>query len=431
MKNSAMNEVLYNTITPASIGQVIADANLDAARSIPEFDLQELVPQADIPVIGSIVNAGTLSPFFTPDYSQIDRQDRATDTLLEFGIEQLLPSNNDLVVLTLTRKELADIIEYGVGSANQNGFSEQFPYVSGLQFSFDPDETRIYLDSAQDGNIITQGERLQTLDVVDEQGSIIDSIIKDGEFQGSPDEPVRIVTTSFLAGGGLDYPFPAFGENVVNLRDSLDRLLFLDPLIDFDQSRRTDTTSGLFFIDDTMVPVFDFSNPKRLEIDIEERRLLIKTDILSTPEEALAFNNENLTGTDAGDAIIDASIVPNGDHFEIVSGTTSISFDDELLSGLGFTLSDVENGAKPDDGFDVGYRIVPNDEGNLIFDLEGGFQPIDGSIKHIGNVSLEYQSAATFARAGTEQDALAEYLINALSDDGSLDWKEDFIDTLL
>lgn len=401
-----MNEELHQIdINIQRIGNLIADANLLATRSVPEFDFLGLVPVSDIPVVGSIVNAGNIGLFGNKKgkcfASWLGLDTEVREFFLEFAVNTILPKNNDLVVLSLTRNELASIIEYGIEDSDRRGLSERFPFVSGLQFTFAPNK-----------GTSTEERRLETLYTIDETGKVIDRIIENGEFQEGSDEPIRIVTTSFLANGGLGYPFPELGEDAVNIRDSLDNLLIVDPLIDFDLLRRSDTNSGLFLIDDTNVPLFDLSKPKNLEVGIEDGTILVETDILLSPEEALIFGREDLSGEDAGDAIINAAIAPVGDNFEIISGTTSIVFDDDLLGSLGFNLSEVENGAISEDNFDVGYRIVSNGGDNLLVNLSEGFEPLEGAIRHIGTVSLEYQSEATFARAGTEQDALAEYLLD-------------------
>lgn len=411
-----------------NLGSLTAEANLAAVRKLDEFDFLEVVPRSDEPVLVSIVNAGDigaaigevgklgelLPPQANPDAG------KKTGDISELDIANALPFNNELILLTVTRQELKEVIEHGVAGTNENAASSQFPQVAGLNFTFDPNQTRIKFDSAESGKVVNNGERVQNLEITDESGKIVDVIVKDGKFQGDPDAKVRLVTTNYLADGGDGYPFPAFGKDVVNVQNALGQLLFLDPFIKFDESRDKDTTIGLFFIDDTKVPVFDFNDPKVLEVDLEASTLTIETDLLFTPEEGIAFKDEGLPGTDGGDARIDAKIVPSGDNFEIVSGTTSMTFDSSVFQRLGLTLFDVDNGATPAEGFDVGYRIIPNKEDNLIFSLEDGFTPVEGAIKHIGTVTLEYLSNATFAPEGTEQDALAEYLAEFFPADDEL-----------
>ncbi|GAB1542995.1 hypothetical protein NUACC21_56690 [Scytonema sp. NUACC21] len=411
-----------------NFGNLIADANLAFARNIDTLDFLGVVPRSNNTVLVSIVNGGgirasigevgDLGELLPPEAKP--EAGKKTGEISKLDIVNALPFNNALTLLTVTRQELKYVVEHGLAGTNKDAASSQFPQVAGLSFSFDPNQTRIKFDSAESGKVINNGERVQNLNIVDRKGEIVDVIVKDGEFQGDPDREVRLVTTNYLADGGDGYPFPAFGKDVVNVQNALGQLLFLDPFIKFDESRVTDTVTGLIFIDDTMVPVFDFSNPKMIQVDVNAGTLVIETDLLFSPEEGVAFKDEGLPGTDGGDARINAKIVPSGDNFEIVSGTTSITFESSVFERLGLMLFDVDNGATPAEGFEVGYRIVSNKGDNLIFSLEDGFTPIRGAIKHIGTATLEYLSSATFAPAGTEQDALAEYLVEFFrTDNGS------------
>lgn len=405
-------------IEETNLLELTADANLAAVRKLDEFDFFGVVPRSDNSVSVSISNGGGIhaatgklgyNSELLPSQAKPD-MGKKTGEISEIDIVNALPFNNALTLLTVTREELKHLIEHGVSGANENVVSSQFPQVAGLSFTFDPNQTRIKFDSAEQGKVISNGERVQNLEIIDESGKVVDVIVKNGKFHGDSDAEVRLVTTNYLADGGDGYPFPAFGKNVVNVENALGQLLFLDPFIEFDESRQTDTVTGLFFIDDTAVPVFDFSNPKLIEVDADAGTLTMETDLLFTPEEGVAFKDEKLPGIDGGDARIEAKIVPSEDNFEIVSGTTSMTFDPAVFEELGLTLIDTNNGSTPAEGFDVGYRIISNKEDNLIFSLEEGFTPIGGAIKHIGTATLEYLSTATFARAGTEQDALAEYL---------------------
>ena len=112
----------------------------------------------------------------------------------------------------------------GTQLENSGVTAGQFPQVGGLSFSFDATQQAIEFSTElneDDENVITaietDGERVRSLSILDENGAIADVVVRNGEIVGNPDREIRLVTLNFLAGGGDDYPFPLFGENQVDL----------------------------------------------------------------------------------------------------------------------------------------------------------------------------------------------------------------------
>ncbi len=94
--------------------------------------------------------------------------------------------------------------------------------MGGLAFSFDATQQAIEFERDADQNAIgveTDGERVRSLAITDENGAIADVIVRNGQIVGDPDREIRLVTLNFLAGGGDAYPFPLFGENQFDLVD--------------------------------------------------------------------------------------------------------------------------------------------------------------------------------------------------------------------
>ena len=149
----------------------------------------------------------------------------------QLDIENSLRFNNGLTLMSVTAQELKWLLEHGVAATDAAGAATpgQFPHVGGLSFSFDPNRTAIAFSSV-DGLPTTMGERVRNAGFIDELGNVTDVLVRDGVLVGDPDREIRIVTLDFLAGifsapgdpiGGDGYPFPAFGENVVQMRDAL------------------------------------------------------------------------------------------------------------------------------------------------------------------------------------------------------------------
>ena len=121
----------------------------------------------------------------------------------ESDIANALSFNNGLSLLTVTAQELLEILEYGVAASTPDDSDTQgrFPQVAGVEFSFDL--------TAEAGN------RIQSLAVLDEDGSDLDVIVQNGELVGDGTRTFRLVTLDFLANGGDGYPFPT--RDVVSL----------------------------------------------------------------------------------------------------------------------------------------------------------------------------------------------------------------------
>ncbi|MDX2255585.1 MAG: choice-of-anchor I family protein [Pseudanabaenaceae cyanobacterium bins.39] len=137
----------------------------------------------------------------------------------QLDLENSLRFNNGLTLITVTAQQLLWVIEHAVAGVAPGATPGQFPQVSGVSFSFDPTKQAIAFDSAT-GSITRQGERVQNLAILNEDGSLLDTVVKNGQLLGDKERTFRIVTLNFLAGtalptatnilGGDRYPFPVF-----------------------------------------------------------------------------------------------------------------------------------------------------------------------------------------------------------------------------
>jgi hypothetical protein len=57
---------------------------------------------------------------------------------------------------------------------------------------------------------------------VDEQGKVIDAVVRDGQLVGDPAKVIRIVTIDFIADGAEG--FPQVGTDLVRLKEGAGRL---------------------------------------------------------------------------------------------------------------------------------------------------------------------------------------------------------------
>lgn len=146
----------------------------------------------------------------------------------QLDIENSLRFNNALSLVTVTAQQLLWIIEHAVAATTPGVTPGQFPQIAGLNFSFDPTKTSLQFNSAT-GEVTRQGERVRNLAVVNEDGSLLDTIVKDGVLVGNANRTFRMVTLNFLAGtsttatlGGDNYPFPTFVKQNPTLANRVD-----------------------------------------------------------------------------------------------------------------------------------------------------------------------------------------------------------------
>lgn len=208
-----------------NMGNLTADANLAVAKSFDSAVQVSLKNGGGIrSEIGSIDGfTGELLPT-----SANPAAGKNAGDISQLDIESTLRFNNGLTLLTVSANELRLLLEHGVAATDAEGNNTpgQFPQVSGLRFSFDPTRPAISFDES--ANIVSDGSRIRSLVIVDDDGVEIDEIVRDGELVGDPNRSIRMVTLDFLWGrfssseyiGGDGYPYPAFSEDVVQLGDA-------------------------------------------------------------------------------------------------------------------------------------------------------------------------------------------------------------------
>jgi 2',3'-cyclic-nucleotide 2'-phosphodiesterase (5'-nucleotidase family)/endonuclease/exonuclease/phosphatase family metal-dependent hydrolase len=181
-----------------NLGNLTADANLAAARSVDESVAVSLKNGGGIrSSIGSIGDNGELLP---PEPNPAAGKEAGEISQLD--IDNTLRFNNGLTLITLTAEQLKQVIELGVEQE-----ARSLLQIGGAKFSYDPAKPA--------------GERVETLALVDETGEVAEVVVQDGAIVGDPARGIRIVTLDFLAEGGSGYPYrdfvaadPAFADVV-------------------------------------------------------------------------------------------------------------------------------------------------------------------------------------------------------------------------
>lgn len=195
-----------------NLGNLSADANLALAN------------QVDLSVVVSLKNGGGIRDNIgaveaapgAVDANDVERlpppanpqAGKEEGDVSQLDIENSLRFNNSLTLVTVTAAQLEQIFEHGVAGTRPGATPGQFPQVGGLTFSFDPLRTAIAFDA--NGNVVTNGDRVRSLALRDENDTIIDEVVRDGQLVGDPNRSIRFVTLNFLANGGDAYPIDDF-----------------------------------------------------------------------------------------------------------------------------------------------------------------------------------------------------------------------------
>ena len=182
-----------------NLGNLVADANLWLARQVdPEVQVSLKNGGGIRDDIGLVVQPpGSTDPTeveYLPSAAN-PTTGKAEGDISQFDIEGSLRFNNGLVIVPLTAIQFAAIMEHSIGFDGVGEVREgRFPQVGGMRFSFDP-EAPI-------------GQRVRSLAVIGEDGTIADRVVVDGALAGDPDRVIKMVTLNFVANGGDGYPFP-------------------------------------------------------------------------------------------------------------------------------------------------------------------------------------------------------------------------------
>ena len=205
-----------------NLGDLTADANLFVARKLDPTTTVSIKNGGGIrDVIGSF-STDPANP--TPTRTVANPSaNKPAGAISRLDIENSLRFNNKLSLVTVTAQQLKQVMEFGASLVLPGQTPGGFLQVGGLSVSYDATRTAQVLDTQ--GNPTTQGQRVRNLAITNDDGSIRDVIVADGQVVGNPSRQIRVVTLDFIAtgtggpgtlGGDAD-PLAAYATNRVDL----------------------------------------------------------------------------------------------------------------------------------------------------------------------------------------------------------------------
>ncbi len=186
-----------------NLGNLTADANLAFAKSVDGSVVVSMKNGGGIRAeIGAIVGQPTpveVPPLANPDAGKPE------GGVSQLDIENSLRFNNGLSTATFTAANLVAVVENALRGVAPGATPGSFPQVSGLVFSFDRD--------------LPPGERVVSLAIQAEDGTLLDVLVKDGELVGDAGRTFKVVTLGFLLDGGDGWMNGVTFTDRVNLFD--------------------------------------------------------------------------------------------------------------------------------------------------------------------------------------------------------------------
>ena len=208
-----------------NLGDLSSDANLWYAKQFDAGVTVSIKNGGGIrDSIGSFSTAGGTTSELPPAANP--SAGKQAGDISQLDVTNSLRFNNNLAITTVTAAELERILEHGVAAVAPGATPGQFSQVGGISYSFDATKQAQALDV--NGNVTREGQRIVSAAIIDADGRILDTLVQNGQVVGDANRAIKVVTLDFLATGtatapglgGDNYPFPAYGENKIALRDA-------------------------------------------------------------------------------------------------------------------------------------------------------------------------------------------------------------------
>ncbi len=358
-----------------NFGNLTADANLAAAKAVDSSTVISIKNgggiRSNIGVISASGGSTDPNDFQLLPPAANPSAGKEEGDISQLDISNALRFNNGLSLLTLSAAQLQQTLEHGVRATAPGATPGQFPQVSGLAFSFDPDLKAAedsngngVLDTGEDTNnngILDPGERVRSLAIVNEAGQTIDVVVENGQLVGDPNRTFRTVTLGFLASGGDSYPLLTFpNTNRVDLaptsgNDFTTSGSEQDALADYLAANFSETPFSTADVGpelDTRIQNLNFREDTVLDgITPPLPKVVTGTpgdDVFDTviPDEKRFEGDNQILFAGSGDDYVDVTFAPGGNRIDTGSGNDLIfaGTNNRIIAGIGDDLIFVGTG---------------------------------------------------------------------------------------
>jgi 2',3'-cyclic-nucleotide 2'-phosphodiesterase (5'-nucleotidase family) len=185
-----------------NLGNITSEANLWLAKFYDPTTVISIKNGGGIrSAIGNVIAVGSdvtlVPPIANPSAG------KQSGDISQLDIENSLRFNNTLSLVTLTATGMRSILERAVSATTATATPGQFAQVSGVRYSYDFS--------------LPANSRILNAVITDNNGNVIDTLVVNGITVGNLSRTFRVVTLTFLVGGGDGYPFNTLGTNRVDL----------------------------------------------------------------------------------------------------------------------------------------------------------------------------------------------------------------------
>ncbi|WP_297772028.1 choice-of-anchor I family protein [uncultured Roseovarius sp.] len=368
----------------SNLGNLTADANLDAARGADASVNVSFKNGGGIRAeIGSATNEGT---------------DEGDGILSQLDLQNSLRFDNGLVTASVSKEGFLMLLEHGVADTDTEAGNTpgRFFQIGGFRVAFDEAGTAQELVTDENGDYVVDpatdmpdvavaGDRIKTVALIDPETGDDIVIFRDGAFTADAPDTINMVTLDFLLlNNGDGYPFQELVSNVQFLTPDggitsdaeADRLGEQKALGDFmtenfpDEDNafamaETDVTNDL-----RIVQLARNGDTDRILLDENDPTLgvSIAAELLSGETELFTGGSE-VVSVDAGRAYVTNGAQNRIDVFDAANGDKLFEFDLGQVEGF----DGVQSVAAKNGLVAAAISVTPEDANGVIaiFDLEG------------------------------------------------------------
>ncbi len=173
-----------------NLGNLTADANLAEARKVDTGVLVSIKNGGGIRDAIGFINAVGGEAVLAPPAANPGAGKLEGD-ISQLDIVNSLRFNNDLAIVTLTAEGLVAVFEQGLSGVRPGATPGSFPQIGGVRVVYDTE--------------LPARSRVVSLEVLGEDGNVVDTLVSGGVFQGDADRAIKVVTLTYLANGGDGY----------------------------------------------------------------------------------------------------------------------------------------------------------------------------------------------------------------------------------